>query len=281
MAGQVELHLETQCLGLQRAQAAAGPPGRGDMLGQVADMPAGEDKGQGAVHLLGLRRAGRALQRLAGLDKPVGVVHPVGLLQLGQARLGHAEQRMALGAVQHLALAKQRLVVQGRLVAGEIADGQLQLILQQAPFQLGGHGGEQFDLHRLVAPAKAPDGLCHLLQHGRRQPLGQTDMQAAEQLVGHALGLVLEGVDGREQPPGRRQHLLALGRQAKAGLAALAQAKAQARLQLGHLRADAGLADAQLTLGRTEAAAFDHGDEQAQQLQVEVAQLAEHAGSIH
>ncbi|MNP59733.1 hypothetical protein D3C76_1547520 [compost metagenome] len=93
--------------------------------------------------------------------------------------------------------------------------------------------------------------------------------------------LALEGFDGAEQLARGRQHLLALGRQAKARLATLAEAKAQARLQLGHLRADGGLAYAQLTLGGAEAAAFHHGDEDAQQLQIEVMELAEHGDTKH
>ena len=64
-----------------------------------------------------------------------------------------------------LALGEQRPVVQRRLAAGEIADGQLQLALQQAALQLGRHRAEQFDLHRLVALAKAADGGGYSLQH--------------------------------------------------------------------------------------------------------------------
>ena len=55
MAGQVELHVEAQAVGFERAQTPRGLPGRGDVHRQVADVPAGEDKGQGAVDLFGLR----------------------------------------------------------------------------------------------------------------------------------------------------------------------------------------------------------------------------------
>ena len=178
---------------------------------------------------------------------------------------------MASGAVEHLALAKQGVIVQRTLVTGEVADGQVQLVLQQAAFQFGGHGGKQFDLHRLVASAKALDGLGDLFQHLRGEPFGQADAQLAEQLVGHALGFALEGVDGAEQPACGVQHLLTLGCQAKARLAAFTQAKTQAGFQLGHLRADGRLANPQFALGGAETAALHHGDKQAQQLQVEVA----------
>lgn len=117
---------------------------------------------------------------------------------------------MLAPAVQALALGEQRPVVQRRLAAGEIADGQLQLVLQQAPFQFGGHGAEQLDLHRLVAPAKTPDGIAEALQHLVRQRLREADAQLVEQLVGHALGLALEGLDGGEQLARGGQHLLAV-----------------------------------------------------------------------
>jgi hypothetical protein len=157
----------------------------------------------------------------------------------------------------------------------------VQLVLQQAPFQFGGHGADQLELHRLVALAETSDGVPETLQHLVVQGFGEADAQLAEEQVGHTLGFALEGFDGAEQLARGRQHLLALGRQAKARLATLAQAKAQARLQLGHLRADGGLAYAQLALGRTEAAAFHHADEKPQQLDVEVMELAEHGGTKH
>lgn len=52
--------------------------------------------------------------------------------------------------------------------------------MQQAPFQLGGHGADQLDLYRLVALAKTPDGLADALQHLVRQCFGQADAQFAE-----------------------------------------------------------------------------------------------------
>ncbi|MNT12396.1 hypothetical protein D3C72_1473210 [compost metagenome] len=117
----------------------------------------------------------------------------------------------------------------------------------------------------------------HLVVEGFRK----ADAQLAEEQVGHAARLALEGLDGAEQLSRGGQHLLALGRQAKAGLAAFAQAKTQARLQFGHLRADGGLAHPQLALGRAEPAAFHHADEKPQQLDVEVMELAEHGGTKH
>jgi hypothetical protein len=52
------------------------------------------------------------------------------------------------------------------------------------------------------------------------------------------------------------QQLFALGRDAETTLATAAQAITEAGFQLGHLLADARLAQAQLTLRRAEAATF-------------------------
>ena len=68
----------------------------------------------------------------------------------------------------------------------------------------------QLDLHRLVAPAKTPDGIAEALQRLVRQRLREADAQLVEQLVGHALGLALEGLDGGKQLARGGQHLLAV-----------------------------------------------------------------------
>ncbi|MNF77462.1 hypothetical protein D3C85_639650 [compost metagenome] len=201
-------------------------------------MGAGEEEGQAAFDLFAARAASRRLPELLGLDEPVGMVHAVLFQQLLATDGRLVEQWVADAAVQRLFFLEQQLVVECGLGGGKVADGQVQLILQQASLQFGRHGAEQFDLHRLVALAKTADGGAQPFQHLVIQCFGQANVEAAEQLVGHALGLALEGVDGAEQLARGQQHLLALGGQTKAGLAALAQAKAQARLQLGHLRAD-------------------------------------------
>ena len=187
---------------------------------------------------------------------------------------------MSGAAVEPLRLDEQGAVLQRRLGAGEVADRQVQPVLQEQALQLGGGGGDQLQVHGLVALAETADRPGELRQDFHVQPLGQADAHLAQQLVRHAARLVAEALDGDEQPPRRLQQVFALGRQAEAALAALAQAVAQARLQLGHLDADAGLAQAQFALRGAEAAALHHGDEEPQQLQVEVAQLAEH-GRLH
>jgi hypothetical protein len=67
-----------------------------------------------------------------------------------------------------------------------------------------------------------------------------------------------------------------LGGDAETALAATAQAIAEAGFQLGHLLADARLAQAQFTLRRAEATTFHDPHKQAQQLQIDVVKLTEH-----
>ncbi|MCY1177490.1 hypothetical protein D9M73_178000 [compost metagenome] len=85
-----------------------------------------------------------------------------------------------------------------------------------------------------------------------------------------------EGFDGFEQGACGAEELFALGGDLESALAAAAQAITKAGFQLGHLLADARLAQAQLTLGGTETAALHHADKQTQQLQVQIMELAEH-----
>lgn len=71
VTSQAKLHGEIPLAG-QRAQAAARHPGRGDMLGQVTQVGAGEDEGQAALDLLAARAADAGLPGLAGGAEAVG-----------------------------------------------------------------------------------------------------------------------------------------------------------------------------------------------------------------
>ncbi|MNN52861.1 hypothetical protein D3C81_1675850 [compost metagenome] len=148
---------------------------------------------------------------------------------------------MAGAAVQRLLLDEQRLMFKCCLGTSEIADRQVQAALQQLAFQFGGGGRQQFQGHRLVTLAKTADGGGDLRQHRLVERLGNPHAHFAEQLAGHAARFLAKAVDGDEQPTGGLQQVLALGRQAEATLAALAQAVAETGFQLGHLDADARL----------------------------------------
>ncbi|MCY1440664.1 hypothetical protein D9M71_569480 [compost metagenome] len=85
-----------------------------------------------------------------------------------------------------------------------------------------------------------------------------------------------ECLDGLEEHARGLDQFFTLGRQLEAALATAAQAVAQARLELGHLLADARLAQPEYALGCTETAALHHDGKQPEQLQVQVVQLSQH-----
>ncbi|PAV69385.1 hypothetical protein WR25_17286 [Diploscapter pachys] len=114
---------------------------------------------QRAVDLLCHRHAVAALERLALFEKTIGVAYLIGLEQLLAGYLGLAEQHVSLAAVKPLALLEQRQVVERRLVAGEVADGAVQALLQQQAFEFGRWRAGQFQAHALVTLAKPRDGL--------------------------------------------------------------------------------------------------------------------------
>ncbi|SPO67532.1 protein of unknown function [Pseudomonas sp. JV241A] len=200
----------------------------------------------------------------------------VGLLQRLQANVRLAGQRMMAGAVQALVFFEQRRVIERRLFAGKIADGQVQALLQQLTFKVCRHGADQFQAHRLVTLAKALDGPRQAQGHGAFLGFGNADAHLAEQTPGYTIGLMAKRLDLHQQlASGLEQHFT-LGGQAKAALAAAAQAITQTGFQARHLLADAWLAQAQHALGGAEATGLDYSDEQPQQMQVEVVQLSQH-----
>ncbi|MOA06541.1 hypothetical protein D3C78_1261800 [compost metagenome] len=105
---------------------------------------------------------------------------------------------------------------------GEIADGQVQPLLQQQTLHFTRHGADQFDAHGLVPLTEAPDRLGHPLQHRLIQGFGQAQAHFADQAPGHAVGLMTEGFDGLEQSTGCAEQLFSLGRDPEPSLAATA-----------------------------------------------------------
>ena len=105
--------------------------------------------------------------------------------------------------------------------------------------------------------------------------VGEADVQLAAQVLVQAVDLGAEALQGAEQLQRRLVHLAAFLGQGEAGAAALAQAQAEALLQVAHLLADGRAADAQHALGGREAAALDDAAEDAQQADIEVADLGQ------
>jgi hypothetical protein len=137
---------------------------------------------------------------------------------------------------------------------------------------------------RAVATIGAPSDPSHVtaLFDAARESItteGEADVQLAAQLAVQAVDVVAEALQRAEQLQRRLVHLAAFLGQGEAGAAALAQAQAQALLQVAHLLADGRAADAQHALGGGEAAALDHAAEQAQQADIEVADLGQGVGT--
>lgn len=246
------------------------------MARQIANMPPRQNERQYTLDLLCHRHAAPALEWLTAFEKPVRVAHLVGLQQPLKRNFRLAEQLMAFAAVQALPLLEQRLVVKGRLVAREVADGIVQPLLQQQPFQLRWWRTDQFQLYRFFTRAKCRNGCRQLQAHRLVLILRHADAHGPQQPPGNPIGLLAKLLDVQQQPACRLQQQRTFLRQVKAAFAPAAQAITQAGFQLCHALADGGLAQAQHALCGAEAAGLDYSDEQPQQVQVGVVHLSEH-----
>lgn len=183
--------------------------------------------------------------------------------------------------MQRLMFDEQRRVVQAGLMAGKIADRELQFAFQQPALQFVGRNREHLDQHVRRLFAKTADGRRDRFDDVRREPFGQTHPQLAEQRARHVLRVAREHVHRLQEPPRRLQHALAFRRQPEAALAAIAQPEPEARLELGHLRADGRRRHAERALRGAEAAALGDRQEQPQQLQIHVSEPGQHGNTSH
>ncbi|MCY1434972.1 hypothetical protein D9M71_510510 [compost metagenome] len=101
-------------------------------------------------------------------------------------------------------------------------------------------GGDHADLDSYLGPAVLEFGQGVGDAHVRQghQVVGQADVQLATQMLVQAVDLGAEAFQGTEQLQGRMVDLAAFLGQREPGTAALAQAQAQALLQIVHLLAD-------------------------------------------
>ena len=158
-------HFETQFTLTHRPQQAFGLPATRIVVRQITDMLARQDKRQRPLNLLRPRRTELALKRLIRAQKPIRVIDPVTSLYRRIAGRRIIEQRMPRRAVQMLGFTEQLAVVEGALYLREVADRQVQPLLQQQALHLAGHCADQLDAHRLITLAKAPDRFGDPLQH--------------------------------------------------------------------------------------------------------------------
>ncbi|MNJ78087.1 hypothetical protein D3C77_757400 [compost metagenome] len=75
------------------------------------------------------------------------MAHLVHLQQPLPPNASLAEQHMPRAAIQPLPLLEQRLVIEGCLVAGKVADGVIQPLFQQQPLKLCRRCTDQLQLH--------------------------------------------------------------------------------------------------------------------------------------
>ncbi|MNO82377.1 hypothetical protein D3C76_736500 [compost metagenome] len=142
-------------------------------------------------------------------------------------------------------------------------------------------GGDHADVDAHVRAAVLELGKRMGDAHVRQghQVIGQADVQLAAQVLVQPVDLGTEALQGTEQLQGRMVDLAAFLGQRKTGTAALAQAQAQALLQVVHLLADGRAADPEYVLGCREAAALDDAAVDLQQANVKIADLSEWVGA--
>lgn len=97
MARQVERYLETHIALAHGAQQPFVFPAAGEVIGQVANVLAGKNEGEGAFDLFGTRRTHLPLKRLVAAQEAVGVIDPVAGLKRLIVRRPIGEQRDAPG----------------------------------------------------------------------------------------------------------------------------------------------------------------------------------------
>ncbi|MNG09140.1 hypothetical protein D3C84_925440 [compost metagenome] len=151
----------------------------------------------------------------------------------------------------------------------------MQAPVQEAALDLAGSAHAEVDAHprtfcphRLERLGDTHPGLGHQVVH-------DPDVQITAQLLVHLVDLAAKPLDGHQHRLAGPQHLPPLVRQREAGPSALAQPHAQALLQVAHVQADGRAGNPQCALRSGKAAAFGHGLEQAQQAQIEIADLAQ------
>ena len=94
----MKLDIETHVASAHGPEQTLVFPATSEVAGQVTDMPAGKDEGEGAFDLFGACRTQLALEGFVTAQETVGVIDPVAGLQILilWGRVG--EQRMAGGA---------------------------------------------------------------------------------------------------------------------------------------------------------------------------------------
>ena len=189
--------------------------------------------------------------------------------------VGALEQCVAAAAIELRVLVIQRQVLEPRQRTDQRHHADMQVAVEHAQFDLVGGGHADVDPHLRSLPLERAEsvGDAHLRQG--HQVVDDADVEFAAQVLVQVVDLGAEPLQRRQQGLGRAIDLAALVGQGEAGAAALAQAHAQALLQVAHVQADRRAAEAESALRGGETAALDDGLEDAQQADIEIADLAE------
>ena len=165
------------------------------------------------------------------------------------------------------------------------ADRGRQALIEHGLLQLRRRQHLQGDVNVGGARLEAADGGGQATGRVGQGIVDDADLQFADQAAAQRAGAGAELLEGAEELQAGLVDGAALVGEAEADPAALAEAHAQPRLEVGEQRADARRAEIELGLGGREAAGLDDGQEHAQQLDVGVGELGQHgqtgAGALH
>ncbi|MNG12732.1 hypothetical protein D3C84_963650 [compost metagenome] len=125
-------------------------------------------------------------------------------------------------AIGDLRFPEQREVVQRVEPAPEVADGEVEVTVDDLLFEEGRRQLGELEVQPLVAGPQARDGQGDLLVGQRVDLAEQTDVEGARQGAVDVLDLEAESFGGGQQSPGGLEELTALLREGEAGAAAMA-----------------------------------------------------------
>ncbi|MCY1525601.1 hypothetical protein D9M68_605850 [compost metagenome] len=182
-------------------------------------------------------------------------------------------ERVVATAVEAEHFLVERPVVQAGHAEGEMADGQVQAAVQHPLLQLGGRADVDVEVHVVPPRDEALGGGRQGRVRVGDGGVDDAEVEGAADVLLEHVGIHAEGFHRRQQALGRLVDGHALLGEAEAAAPALAELDPEARLQLGHLFADGGLADIEGGLCRGEAATANYGLENPQQFQVDVIEL--------
>ena len=132
----------------QRSHLVAHDPLLGEMLRQVADVPAGQDEQGNAFHQVADRRRGEAQAGGERVRRGIGAAHELLGLEVGDAGFAAAvEQRMAAPAIEHLTLLEHVLIGEvGRMPAAG-PEAEIEAAVEHRALEVGRRGDMHGDLH--------------------------------------------------------------------------------------------------------------------------------------